>query len=252
MQSGAGLFSSPGGRGQARITARLQSAMVCFVAVCAGTAVSSAQGTSSEVRPEANVYLQLNPRIRIQLVSAFGGDLTTGDWQADSTFFVETALKPVLRRRLRQHPDVYRDRYLTFRAGYRYRTDLASGGTAHENRGILEVVSRYPLPGHMVISDRSRGEFRFIQHKSFSTRYRNRMRLEYDIEQGRFECTPYADVEFFYDTRFDRWARRQYEAGVQFPLGSHVMLEPYYLRQDNSYPVTRHVNAFGFKLNFYF
>jgi Protein of unknown function (DUF2490) len=226
--------------------------ILCILFVSVGTTVASAQDTSGEIRPESDIYVQLQPMIRIQFVGSFSGSLTTGDWQATPTFFVETALKPVLRRRLRQQPDVYRDRYLTVRAGYRYRTDLASGGSAHENRGILELISRYPLPWHLVVSDRNRGEFRFMEDKPFSTRYRNRLRLEYDFERDRFECTPYVDFEIFYDTRFDQWTRRQYESGGQFPVGAHVVLEPYYLRQDNSHSVPQHVNAFGFKFNLYF
>jgi Protein of unknown function (DUF2490) len=232
--------------------ARLRSSILCILAVYTGTTISSAQGTNTEVRPESDVYVQLQPLIRLEFVTSFGGNLTTGEWDTDPTFFVETALKPVLRRHLRQEPDVYKDRYLTFRAGYRYRTDLASGGSAHENRGILDLIARFPLPWNLVISDRNRGEFRFIQDKPFSTRYRNRLRLAYDFEQGRFECTPYADFEIFYDTRFDQWTRRQYESGVQFPAGPHVVLEPYYLREDNSQSVPRHVNVFGFKFNLYF
>jgi hypothetical protein len=235
-----------------RKSARLRSSILCILAVYAGTTGSSAQGTDSEVRPESDIYVQLQPMIRIQFVSSFNGNLTTGDWDADPTFFVETALKPVLRRHLREEPDVYQDRYLTFRAGYRYRTDLASGGSAHENRAILELISRFPLPWNLVISDRNRGEFRFIQNQPFSTRYRNRLRLERDFEEGRFECTPYADIEVFYDTRFDQWTKRQYESGVQFPVSSLVVLEPYYLREDNIHSVPRYVNAFGFKFNLYF
>jgi Protein of unknown function (DUF2490) len=217
-----------------------------------GVAVSPAQNTGTKVRPEFDVYIQLEPMIRLQFQGFFSGDLNTNDWQAAPTFFVETALKPVLRRRLRQEPDVYQSRYLTFAAGYRYRTDLASGGSAHENRGILELTSRYPLPWHLVISDRNRGEFRFIQGKPFSSRYRNRLRLEYDFEEGRFECTPYVDFEIFYDTRFDQWTTKRYESGVQLPVGSHVMLEPYYLRQESTHSVPQHINALGFKLNLYF
>ena len=85
-----------------RKSARLRSSILCILAVYAGT-TGSAQGTNSEVRPELDVYVQLQPMIRIQFVSSFDGDLTTGDWDADPTFFVETALKPVLRRHLR-HP----------------------------------------------------------------------------------------------------------------------------------------------------
>jgi hypothetical protein len=117
-----------------------------------GATIASGQDTGTEVRPEFDVYIQLEPMIRLQFQGFFSGDLTTNDWQAAPTFFVETALKPVLRRRLRQEPDVFRKRYLTFGAGYRYRTDLASGGSAHENRGILQLTARYPLPWHLVIS----------------------------------------------------------------------------------------------------
>jgi len=163
--------------------ARLRCVILCSLSSLVGTAVSSAQDTGTEVRPEFDLYLQLEPMIRVQFQSLFVGDLTTNDWQANQAFFVETALKPVLRRRLRQEPDVYLNRYLTFTAGYRYRTNLANGASSHENRGILEFTSRYPLPWHLVISDRNRGEFRFIQGQSSSTRYRNRLRLEYDFEQ---------------------------------------------------------------------
>jgi Protein of unknown function (DUF2490) len=229
--------------------AGLRSVILC---ICAGTKIASAQNTGTELRPELDLYLQLEPMIRIQFQNAFVGDRTTDDWRAEFAFFVETALKPVLRRRLREEPDVYRSRYLVFRAGYGYRTPLADGGSAHENRGILELTSRYPLPGHLVISDRNRGEFRFVQRRPFSTRYRNRLRLEYDFVQGRIQCTPYVDFEIFYDTRFDQWTPKRYESGLQLPMGSHVVLEPYYLRQDSARSVPEHVNAFGFKFNLYF
>ena len=221
------------------------------LAILAASTVSSAQNTNSELRPETDVYVQLNPVIRIQFMNLFSGNLTTGKLEGNPTFWVETALKPVLRRRLRQQPDVYRSKYLTFRAGYRYRTDLGSGSSPHENRGILELTSRYSLPWHLIISDRNRGEFRFVQGQPFSSRYRNRLRLEYDFVRGGFECTPYVDFEIFYDTRYDQWTTRRYEFGIQFPLSPHVMLEPYYLWQDDSHSVPPHTNALGFKFNLY-
>jgi hypothetical protein len=231
------------------MTERYLARLVCILSIGAQAAVISAQETSTEVRPELDVYLQLQSMIRIEFTNSFRGDLTADDWRADPTFFVEVALKPVLRRRLRQDPDVYRNRYLTFRAGYKYRTNLASGASPHENQGILELTSRYPLPWNLVLSDRNRGEFRFIQGQPFSTRYRNRLRLDYDFVRNRFGCTFYADFEIFYDTRSDQWTPKQYESGLQLPIGSHVVLEPYYLRRDAS---PQHVNAFGFKFNLYF
>jgi Protein of unknown function (DUF2490) len=232
--------------------ARWRGVILYCVSLLMSTTVSPAEDTGFEVRPEFDFYLQLEPMIRIQFTNSSVGDLTTDDWQTNITFFVETALKPVLRRHLREEPDVYRNRYLTFSAGYRYRTGLAGSSSPRENRGILELTWRYPLPSHLVISDRNRGEFRFIQGQPFSTRYRNRLRLEYDFEHGRFECTPYVDFEIFYDTRFDLWTTERYESGVQLPLGLHIVLEPYYLRQNASHSSLQHVNAFGFKFNLYF
>jgi Protein of unknown function (DUF2490) len=220
--------------------------------VCLKLGALCAQETGSQVRPEIDLYLHLNQQLRIQFTDSFTGSFPSDEWESNPTIFIETALKPILRRRLRQEPDVFRKRFLTFRAGYRYVRSLGSSTPTHENRGIVESLARYPLPWHFVISDRNRGEFRFNQGRPFSSRYRNRLRLEYDFQEGRLEFTPYADCEVFYDTRFDHWTTRRYESGVQFPINSHFMIEPYYLRQDSGYSSPRHINAFGFKLNLYF
>jgi hypothetical protein len=54
-----------------------------------------------------------------------------------------------------------------------------------------------------------------------------------------------------YDSRYDRWTPNRYVLGVEFPVGPHVVLEPYYLAQNNSRSNPPHINAFGFKLNLY-
>jgi hypothetical protein len=138
------------------------------------------------------------------------------------------------------------------RTGYRYRTSLTPGQSASENRGIIELTSRHLLPWQLVVSDRNRGEFRFIKGQAFSTRYRNRLQLERDIKHGSFVCTPYVYDEIFYDTRYDQWTPNRYAFGIELPVGPHVVLEPYYLRQDGNRSNPPHVNALGFKLNLYF
>src|SRR5262245_10588654 len=92
--------------------------LVCLLCACGQ---SMAQDTASEIRPELGIYVQLGQMVRIQSTNVFRGNLTRDDWLAELTFYVETALKPMIRRRLRDHPDVYRNRYLTFRGGYRRR-----------------------------------------------------------------------------------------------------------------------------------
>lgn len=212
----------------------------------------SGQSGSGEFRPELGFYVQQGQVIRIEFVDSFSSNPGTHSWDGNFTFYVEAALKPVFRHELRNRADVYRSRYLTFRAGYRYRTSLTSGESVSENRGILEVTSRYLLPWQLVVSDRNRAEFRFIKGRAFSTRYGNRLRLERDIKHGVFVCTPYVYGEILYDTRYDQWTPNRYAFGLQFPVGPHVVLEPYYLRQNGNRSNPPHVDAFGFKFNLYF
>ena len=65
-------------------------------------------------------------------------------------------------------------------------------------------------------------------------------------------CTPYAYDEIFYDTRYDRWTPNRYAFGIQLPVGPHVILDPYYLRQNSSTSTPAHTNVFGFNVNLYF
>jgi hypothetical protein len=189
--------------------------------------------------------------IRLGFVDSANSDSITHNWDGDFTLYVETALKPIFRRELRNRTDVYRSRYLTFRAGYRYRTSLTSGESSSENRGILETTSRYLLPWQLLISDRNRGEFRFIKGQGFSTRYRNRLRLDHDFKRGSFVCTPYLYDEIFYDTRYGQWTPNRVAFGLEFPAGPHVILEPYYFRQWGNRSNPPRLNVFGFTLSLY-
>jgi hypothetical protein len=224
--------------------------VLCLLFVGQWIVPAAAQSTG-EFRPELGIYVQQGPVTRIELVDSFSANESTHDWHGNFAVYVQTALKPVFRRELRNEPDVFRNKYLTLRAGYRYQTSLTGGHSGFENRGIVELNSRYMLPWQLVISDRNRGDFRFIKGQPFSTLYRNRLRLERDIRHGWLNCTPYVYDEIFYDTRYDRWTPNRYASGVQFPAGPHVVLEPYYLRQNGSHSNPPHINAFGFKLNLY-
>lgn len=220
-----------------------------FLTVAAWEVRLDAQTTGYEIRPELGFYIRQGPQIRIEVVDSFVGDPSTHSWDGRFAFYVNTALKPVLRRDLRDNPNVYQNKYLTFRAGYRYQTSLTNN-SATENRGIVELTSRYELPWQVVVADRSRGEFRFIHGKPFSTRYRNRLRLERDFSW--LNCMPYIYDEIFYDTRYDLWTPNRYGFGVEFPIDRRVILEPYYFRQHGSRSNPPNVNAFGFNVNLFF
>ena len=154
-----------------------------FCLLLFGSSIISAavQNTGAEFRPELGFYVQQGPLIRLEFIDSATGNQATSDWQGRFEYYIQVALKPVFRRALRNNPDVYRNKYLTMRVGYRYQTNLTSGNSSTTNEAILEFTSRYLLPWGLVVSDRNRGEFRFPTGQPFYTRYRTRLRLERDL-----------------------------------------------------------------------
>jgi hypothetical protein len=75
--------------------------------------------------------------------------------------------------------------------------------------------------------------------------------------------TPYVSGEIFYDSRFNTWNRNRLAVGVQQSLlrgplrkmllpERQVILDLYYMRQNDSRSDIQHVNAIGAALAFYF
>ena len=190
--------------------------------------------------------------LRFCFVNSFNQDQSNRNQQGSFTYYVEVALKPVFRRELRNRYDVFRRRYLTFRAGYQYTTSFVPDDSSSEHRIIAESTSRYRLPAAIVVSDRNRGEFRFIKGQPFSMRYRNKLNVERDVRFRQFEFTPYAYAEVFYDTRYTAWNRNRWAAGIQIPAGSHMEVDTFVVRQQDTRATPRWVNALGLTWNLYF
>lgn len=218
----------------------------CWLAVASSIIPAASQSTGTELRPELGIYVQQGQIVRFDFVDSASGNLSRSEWQGRFDFYVTVALKPVFRRELRDQPDAYRNKYLTMRAGFRQVASLANGSSTSGSRAIVETTSRYLFPWQLVIYDRNRGEFRFIKGQRFSTRYRNRLRLERDIQTHSLGFTPYIFDEIFYDTRYGQWTPNRYGAGIQFPVGPHMVLEPYYFRQNGSHSNPPHINALAF------
>lgn len=225
---------------------------VCFVSSFALSIPARGQNTQNEFRPELGIYVQQGEIIRLEFIDTPRFNWTTNEVEGDFNFFVAAALKPFFRRKLRDDPDVFRNRYLIFRLGYRRRTGLTNADSTSENRGMIEVTPRYNLPWQFVLIDRNRGEFRWVKGQEFSTRYRNRLWLERDFSHAWLRVTPFVYDEVFYDARLHRWTPNLYALGADFPLNRHILLEPYYLRQNGGSSPPTHINAVGFKFNLYF
>ena len=95
-------------------------------------------------------------------------------------------------------------------------------------------------------------------------RYRNRLTLEREFTFRERSYTPYTSVEGYYDSRFDTWNRNRYAFGIQvslkrqgplmhlLSLKKNVVLDFYFMRQNDSRSQPHHVNAIGVVTNLYF
>ena len=237
-------------RRAARATARLVASFTLTAALAQGS-ISTAQETRQEFWPEINVYKKLDQTFRLRFLASLTraqetGKKTEGTLEID----LDIGVKALIRQKLRNLPDHQRGKYVTLRAGYAYIPSFGDDADK-EHRILLEGTGRYPLPLGILVSDRSRGDLRWI-NGDFSTRYRNRLRVERDFEIGIVKFTPYMMGEGFYDFRKDLWSRTELQTGVEIPLGRRPVIEFYYLRQHNSHSQTENVNGYGivFQLHF--
>jgi Protein of unknown function (DUF2490) len=103
-----------------------------------------------------------------------------------------------------------------------------------------------------LLSDRNRADLDW-QNLSFSWRYRNRVEIERTFRIGSYRPAPNVGVEFFYDSRYDKWSDTAIYAGCLFPIGKHLGFEPYYQHQNNTgKSPNSQLNQLGLILNLYF
>jgi hypothetical protein len=204
-----------------------------------------------EFWPEVDAFVGLGDHTRMMFMASSDRSKEDDYREATVGVLVDYFAKPFARSWLKQRPDVEKQHYLTFRGGYRYSWDVddAPGGDT-ENRLLLEGTGRAALRRFFLLN-RSRFEWRDINDAT-SWRYRNRTRIEGDISMGARATTPYAMVEFFYDSRYDDWNRQRYYAGVDWHIFTKTVLDTYYCRQNDSRSSIEHVNAFGVTLKMYF
>jgi hypothetical protein len=148
------------------------------------------------------------------------------------------------------------DDHFLLRGGYRYIKSLDESDPHQEHRIVTEQHLRKLLKADILLSDRNREDYRFI-NGDFSFRYRNRVTLEREFLILSRSLTPYASGEIFYDSRFNTWNRHRFAAGVVvavkrryaalkmlFPK-REVTLDLYFMRQRDSRSSNPRVNGFG-------
>jgi hypothetical protein len=218
-----------------------------FLVLLGSTVIPArSQDTVNEFWPELDTYVTLSPKYRLFFMASKSVDQDSGQerWQFGPN--LDITLKPILRMKF-QTLDPEKRKYLTMRIGYRR---LISQTGPDENRMILELTPRFPLPKSFLLTDRSRTDLRW--RNGFSWRYRNRLGVEKNFKIRSFGFTPYVRSEIFYDSTVSRWNRLSYTGGVVVPIRKRAEIAPSFERQNISGSRTNHVNGAGLTLSLYF
>ena len=228
----------------------------CFGAVALGVLLAilasqvAAQEQSAQAWPEVDAHVTLNSDVRVSFFAAATRENRQGS-SAELGPNIDFYFKPLVKltRITVFELDQSKSRLVMLRAGYRY---MPSTNGATEHRGLLEATARYPLARGVLLSDRNRVDFRFIDGE-FAWRYRNRISAERALSIHSFHFIPYLRAEAYYDGEVGKWSRTAETVGCIFPFRRRYELEPYYEHQnDTSTAPNRQVNALGLVLSMYF
>ncbi len=228
-------------------TGRGASSLLGLLFSLCANASAQTSDSAGEFWPRLNTYYQLPARLRLQ--GFVGGDETE-----DSSYRqfkvggqLSHPLKPIHTSHL-SNIDQNKEHHLALDVGYEY-LDTTSGGSGHENRAWVQATPSLRPAARLFVADRNRLEFRW-KNGEYSTRYRNKLTVELDLQTGGFRFTPYAAGEVFYESA-PGWYTSQISVGVQMPYQRLVMMDTYYLRQDCNTCSPRFLNVWGLTLNLY-
>jgi hypothetical protein len=236
-----------------RLAARLTRSLPAVLCACSALSGTAYAGDPWEFWPEASGFVNLSPRTRLYLDMAYatGKDVSTTTTALDLAAYLDISLKPV-RRQFRQAEDWQRGRYYWLRIGYDHVLRETQGTrSAPEDRGIISFWHKFKLPADIWLEGRERMDLRWIGG-NYSTRYRFRLEATREFTVLDHKVVPYFNVEWFYDARYDGWARTLYQAGSEVTVNEHFRYELYLARQTDHLPSASSLNAFGVVAKWYY
>jgi hypothetical protein len=211
----------------------------CFVLwvllIVGGTSFANAQDSKSEFWPELDIWQELQPNLNMIFMSAVT--------RSRETRYTDALLAATVD--YRWFPQEIWPFALSFRVGYQYAWAIgADAGAWYDTIIPLEVTPRYYIADDLILFDRSRVELRWV-NSAYSTRYRNRLRLEYRPTVWDKLLTLYFSCEIYYDSRAESWNRNRIQLGVEIPVAWKLSVEPSFTFQNTKGSEPAHVRALG-------
>ena len=221
----------------------------CGLHVCANVASAA---DSYEIWPQVSAFVGLGPRTRLHFDAAYAEGKESDTQSLDLAAYLDISLKPIKRKELWTE-DWQRSRYFWARVGYTriLKATDESGADVAEDRGIISFYGKAPLPAQVWLEARARADLRWIGD-DYSNRYRFRLEATREFTVRDHTVVPYFNVEWFYDTRYDGWARVLYQFGPEVTVNEHFRYEIYLARQVDRLPNPETLNAIGFVAKWYY
>jgi hypothetical protein len=194
----------------------------------------------------------LGARTRIHLVAAYAEGKESDTRSLDLAAYLDVSLKPITRKDL-QDEDWQLSRYFWTRIGYArvFKATDASDAEVAEDRGVISFLGKAPLPAAVWLEARARADLRWIGD-AYSTRYRFRAEATREFTVSGLTVVPYLNYEWFYDSRYDGWARTLGMAGAEVTMNEHFRCEVYLAGQRDRLPSDERLVALGVVAKWYF
>jgi hypothetical protein len=203
----------------------------------------------AEVDPGLGIAIDLNRRVRLDFFTGRekSEELATSKWKVSGG--LSYRIRPLFKNFL-DSLDSDKQHVLVIGAAYEYSRAAEAGATTHEHRLMLDATGRYAFPRKVLMNDRSRFEFRWI-NGIYHFRYRNRLMFERPVKIKAIRLTPYGAAEAFWDQRFGKWNQFKFTSGVQIPFIRRSSFDLFYERQHCVTCADAHTNIVGLSLNLY-
>jgi hypothetical protein len=200
------------------------------------TGAAARASVTNEVWPELDLWFHITQPLRLLFTASGVRDADSGDKSQGAAG---------------AYIDYRPNESISLRAGYRYLEGLKLSTGARENvehRQVYDFNYYWHLGDAAQIADRIRVDVRDQEGKT-TYRYRNRLLFNHECEVRRVKLVPYASAEVFYATQYDKVNRLQFRLGTALPTGPNIVWDFYLVRQRDTYPTTKFVDAFGVTLN---
>lgn len=201
----------------------------------------------TELDPTVAIALELSEKVRLDLYAGREKSEEVDSAKGKVGAGISFRMKPVFRRFLDSF-DKDKQHLLVLAATYEYSIANEAEVRSVEKKLMLDATLRYALPRDLLLSNRNRSEFRWV-NGDYHFRYRNRPMLERPFRIRTREITPYIAAEAVWDQRYRKWNVFKFSTGLVVPLVRRVSLEFLYERQHCVTCSVANTNIFGLALN---